>query len=164
MYLLGTLSPTGYCSPFDIAADGYTRSETVAVVYLQKAKNAKRIYATCPYIKLNCDGYKKEGITYPSILMQSTLLTEFYKECGIPMSCLDYVETHGTATKVGDPQELTAIYNSLCKNRKTPLMIGSVKSNIGHAEAASGLTQIAKVKYAVSGFNSLLQNLLLFFV
>ncbi|XP_012058768.1 PREDICTED: fatty acid synthase-like [Atta cephalotes] len=146
---MGTLSPTGYCSPFDIAADGYTRSETVAMVYLQKAKNAKRIYATCPYIKLNSDGYKKEGITYPSILMQSTLLTEFYKECGIPMSCLDYVETHGTATKIGDPQELSAIYNSLCKNRKTPLMIGSVKSNIGHAEAASGLTQIAKVKYAV---------------
>ncbi|KYQ49068.1 Fatty acid synthase [Trachymyrmex zeteki] len=141
----GILSPTGYCRPFDIAANGYTRSETVAVVYLQKAKNAKRIYATCPYIKLNSDGYTEEGITYPSMLMQSTLLMEFYKECGIPMSCLDYVEAHGTATKVGDPQELTAIYNVMCKNKKSPLMIGSVKSNVGHAEAASGLTQIAKV-------------------
>ncbi|XP_011704261.1 PREDICTED: fatty acid synthase-like, partial [Wasmannia auropunctata] len=77
--------------------------------------------------------------------MQSILLTEFYNECGIPTSCLDYVEAHGTATKVGDPPEINAISNVLCKNRETPLMIGSVKSNLGHAEAASGFDQIAKV-------------------
>ncbi|XP_018393255.1 PREDICTED: fatty acid synthase-like [Cyphomyrmex costatus] len=142
---LGILSPTGYCRPFDIAANGYTRSETIAVVYLQKAKNAKRIYAICPHIKLNSDGYKEEGITYPSSQMQYTLLKEFYEECKIPTSCLDYIEAHGTSTKVGDPQELAAIYNVMCKNRKTPLMIGSVKSNVGHAEAASGLTQVIKV-------------------
>lgn len=72
------------------------------------------------------------------------------------MSCLDYVEAHGTATKVGDPQELTAIYNVMCKNKKSPLMIGSVKSNVGHAEAASGLTQIAKVKYVYIQFPALI--------
>ncbi|XP_071578883.1 fatty acid synthase-like isoform X2 [Temnothorax nylanderi] len=142
---LGVLSPDGYCRPFDVAANGYSRSETMGVIYLQKAKNAKRIYAICPHIKTNNDGYKKEGITYPSLRMQSALLMEFYDECGIPTSCLDYIETHGTATKVGDPQEINAIYNVFCKNRKTPLMIGSVKSNLGHAEAASGFTQIAKV-------------------
>ncbi|XP_011704881.1 PREDICTED: fatty acid synthase-like [Wasmannia auropunctata] len=109
-------------------------------------KNAKRIYAICPHVKLNNDGYKEEGITYPSTFMQSTLLTEFYNEYGIPTSCLDYIEAHGTATKVGDPQEINAISNVLCKNRETSLMIGSVKSNLGHAECASGLTQIAKVK------------------
>ncbi|XP_071578880.1 fatty acid synthase-like isoform X1 [Temnothorax nylanderi] len=141
---LGVLSPDGYCRPFDVAANGYSRSETMGVIYLQKAKNAKRIYAICPHIKTNNDGYKKEGITYPSLRMQSALLMEFYDECGIPTSCLDYIETHGTATKVGDPQEINAIYNVFCKNRKTPLMIGSVKSNLGHAEAASGFTQIAK--------------------
>jgi len=59
---------------------------------------------------------------------------------------LDYIETHGTGTKVGDLQEVTAICNSLCKNRETPLMIGSVKSNLGHGEPASGFIQIAKVK------------------
>ncbi|XP_036142639.1 fatty acid synthase-like [Monomorium pharaonis] len=150
---LGVLSPNGYSRPFDSAANGFVRAETVAVIYLQKAKNAKRIYAICPHIKMNSDGYKQEGITFPSSFMQSTLLTEFYNECGIPTSCLDYIETHGTATKVGDPQEINAIQNVLCKNRETPLMIGSVKSNLGHAEAASGITQIAKVIIAFeSGF------------
>ncbi|XP_036142985.1 fatty acid synthase-like [Monomorium pharaonis] len=142
---LGVLSPNGYCRPFDSAANGFVRSETVAVIYLQKAKNAKRIYAICPHIKLNSDGYKPEGITYPSQLGQTNLLVEFYNECGIPTSCLDYIEAHGTGTKVGDPQEVGAIQNVLCKNRGTPLMIGSVKSNLGHTEPASGITQIAKV-------------------
>ena len=146
------MSSDGYCRPFDIAADGYSRSDTIAVAYLQKAKNAKRIYAICPYIKLNSDGYKKEGITYPSSLMQSTLLTEFYNECKIPISCLDYIEAHGTATKVGDLQEVKALHDVFCKNRKTPLMIGSVKSNLGHAEPASGFTQIVKIKQIVLSF------------
>ncbi|XP_071649609.1 fatty acid synthase-like [Temnothorax longispinosus] len=141
---LGALSPNGYCRPFDIAANGYSRSETIGVIYLQKAKNAKRIYAICPHIKTNNDGYKEEGITHPSMLVQSTLLTEFYDECRISTSCLDYIEAHGTGTKIGDPLEVNAISNALCKNRKTPLMIGSVKSNLGHTEAASGFTQIAK--------------------
>ncbi|XP_071640962.1 fatty acid synthase-like isoform X2 [Temnothorax longispinosus] len=141
---LGVLSPNGYCRPFDIAANGYSRSETIGVIYLQKAKNAKRIYAICPHIKTNNDGYKEEGIVHPSMLKQSTLLTEFYDECRISTSCLDYIEAHGTGTKIGDPLEINAIYNVLCKNRKTPLTIGSVKSNLGHAEAASGFTQIAK--------------------
>ncbi|KYN29957.1 Fatty acid synthase [Trachymyrmex cornetzi] len=143
---LGIVSPNGYCRPFDIAANGYSRSETIAVVYLQKAKNAKRIYAICPHVKLNSDGYKEEGITYPSSRMQHILLKEFYEECKIPTSCLDYVEAHGTATVAGDPPEINAIYNVLCKNRETPLMIGSVKSNLGHSEPASGFNQIAKVK------------------
>jgi len=140
------LSSDGYCKPFNIGTDGFSRSETAAAIYLQKAKHAKRIYAICPCIKINSDGYKEEGVTYPSMLMQSTLLTEVYNECGIPTSCLDYIEAHGTGTKVGDVQEVIAIDNVFCKNRETPLMIGSVKSNLGHAESASGMTQIAKVK------------------
>ncbi|XP_018360096.1 PREDICTED: LOW QUALITY PROTEIN: fatty acid synthase-like [Trachymyrmex cornetzi] len=142
---LGVLSLDGYCRPFDTTANGYSRSETISVVYLQKAKNAKRIYAICPHVKLNSDGYKEEGITYPSSQMQYTLLNEFYKECKIPTSCLDYVEAHGTGTVAGDPPEINAICNVFCKNRETPLMIGSVKSNLGHSEPASGFNQIAKV-------------------
>ncbi|XP_011706270.1 PREDICTED: fatty acid synthase-like [Wasmannia auropunctata] len=149
---IGVLSLIGYCRPFDAAANGYSRAETVSVVYLQKAQNAKRIYAICPHIKINSDGYKVEGITFPSSFVQSTLLTEFYNECGIPTSCLDYMEAHGTATKVGDPPEINAIFNVFCKDRETPLMIGSVKSNIGHAEPASGFGQIAKVKQITSVF------------
>ncbi|KAL6256231.1 hypothetical protein P5V15_012347 [Pogonomyrmex californicus] len=153
--LLGILSPNGCCRPFDVAANGYTRSETVAVIYLQKAKNAKRIYAICSHAKMNNDGYKAEGITFPSTTMQSILLEEFYNECKIPTSYLDYFEAHGTSTKVGDPAEINAIYNVICKNRKSPLMIGSVKSNLGHSEAASGFTQIAKIIIAFeTGFIS----------
>jgi len=58
---VGVLSPEGYCRPFDSNGNGYSHSETVAIVYLQKAKNAKRIYAICPHIKLNNDGYKEVG-------------------------------------------------------------------------------------------------------
>ncbi|KYN01673.1 PREDICTED: fatty acid synthase-like [Cyphomyrmex costatus] len=142
---LGVLSPDGYCKPFDKAANGYVRSETVGVAYLQKAKNAKRIYALCRNIKVNCDGYTEEGITHPSAQMQYDLLKQCYNECGIPISSLDYIEAHGTATSVGDPVEIQAIHNMFCKNRETPLMVGSVKSNLGHSEPASGFNQIAKV-------------------
>ncbi|XP_011636527.1 fatty acid synthase-like [Pogonomyrmex barbatus] len=142
---LGVLSFDDYCRPFDIAANGFVRSETVGVIYLQKAKNAKRIYATCSNIKINNNGYMEEGILFPSTFMLSTLYKEFYNECKISTSCLDYIETHGTATKANDPSEVNAIHNVLCKNRKSSLMIGSVKSNLGHPEPASGIVQIAKV-------------------
>jgi len=147
--ILGALSSDGYCRPFDSTASGYSRSETISVLYLQKAKNAKRIYATCKHIKVNSDGYKKEGITFPSEHNQSALLMECYKECDILPSYLDYIEAHGTATRAGDPTEIKAIHNVLCKERKTPLMIGSVKSNLGHAEPASAFTQIAKVGHII---------------
>jgi len=74
------------------------RSDTVAVMYLQKAKNARRVYATIIHGKTNCDGYKEEGITYPSFEMQKMLLEEFYEECGISPSELSYMEAHATGT------------------------------------------------------------------
>jgi len=121
------------------------RSETIGSAFLQKAKEAKRIYATVINAKINCDGYKEEGITFPSSKMQKTLLQELYNECDISPICLGYMEAHGTGTYVGDPEEINAIEQVLCKNRQTPLLIGSVKSNLGHSEAASGMCQIAKV-------------------
>lgn len=141
----GVLSPDGYCKPFDDNATGYMRSETIGVVYLQRAKTAKRIYATLVYAKTNCDGYKEQGITFPSSEMQRSLFEEFYSECGISPSSLAYIEAHGTGTKVGDPEEINAVQKIFCKDRNSPLLIGSVKSNLGHSEPASGLCQIAKV-------------------
>ena len=82
-------------------ANGYARSEAICVVYLQKAREAKRIYATVVHCKTNCDGYKEQGITYPSGEIQGVLLQDFYKECGIEPSSVDYIEAHGTGTKVG---------------------------------------------------------------
>lgn len=122
------------------------RSETIAVVFLQKAKNARRIYATYVYAKTNCDGFKQEGITYPSTKMQKHLLEEFYDDCSVTPEQLSYMEAHATGTLVGDPAEIHAIDQAICSKRTTPLLIGSVKSNLGHAEPASSLCQIAKVR------------------
>ncbi|XP_063218658.1 fatty acid synthase-like [Bacillus rossius redtenbacheri] len=145
---LGVLSMDGVCRSFDNKANGYARSEAIAVVYLQKAKDAKRIYCTVVHAKTNCDGYKDEGITYPSGLMQQKLLEDFYAECRVDPSTLGYIEAHGTGTKVGDPEELNAIDKVFCNGRSVPLPIGSVKSNIGHSEPASGLCSVAKVVIA----------------
>ncbi|XP_011503081.1 PREDICTED: fatty acid synthase [Ceratosolen solmsi marchali] len=142
---LGVLSPDGRCKSFDEAANGYARSEAICVVFLQKAKDAKRIYATFVHSKTNCDGYKEQGITFPSSVMQATLLKEFYEEIKIPPSTVEFVEAHGTGTSVGDPEELNAIDKIFCTNRKEPLYIGSIKSNLGHSEPASGLCSVAKV-------------------
>nr|QNL15122.1 fatty acid synthase 2 [Meteorus pulchricornis] len=142
---LGVLSPEGKCRCFDADANGYTRSETVSVAFLQRAKDAKRIYGTIVHAKTNCDGFKPQGITFPSSMMQAALLKEFYEECKVAPNSLTYVEAHGTGTKVGDPEELAAIDSIFCTDRKTPLRIGSIKSNLGHAEPASGMCSLAKV-------------------
>ncbi|XP_032678594.1 fatty acid synthase-like [Odontomachus brunneus] len=146
---LGVLSPNGFCRPFDVSANGYMSSEAIAVVYLQKARNAKRIYATLVYSKTNCDGFKEQGITFPSAEMQSLLFQQFYDECNVSPFSVAYIEAHGTGTKVGDPEEINAIEKVFCKNRHSPLLIGSSKSNTGHSEPASGLLQIFKVVIAM---------------
>ncbi|KDR18643.1 hypothetical protein L798_06624, partial [Zootermopsis nevadensis] len=146
---LGVLSPQGMCKSFDRDANGYTRSEAICVIFLQKAYNAKRVYATLVHAKTNCDGYKEQGITYPSGQMQKALLEEFYQECAINPTVLDFVEAHGTGTKVGDPEELNTLDQVFCKGRKAPLLIGSVKSNLGHSEPASGMCSIMKVLIAM---------------
>lgn len=94
--------------------------------------------------KVNCDGYKPEGIFYPAGHVQQRLLEEFYRELDLNPLAVSYVEAHGTATNVGDPEECEAIYQTFCKNRKEPLLVGSVKSSIGHSEPVSGLCSIVK--------------------
>lgn len=121
------------------------RSETIAIVFLQKTKNARRIYATFVYAKTNCDGFKQEGITYPSVSEQKNLLETFYDDCGIAPEKLSFMEAHGTGTLVGDPVEVNAIDQALCSKRTAPLLVGSVKSNLGHSEPSSGLCSVAKV-------------------
>uniref|UniRef100_A0A914ZHK0 Fatty acid synthase n=1 Tax=Parascaris univalens TaxID=6257 RepID=A0A914ZHK0_PARUN len=146
---LGMLSDKGSCRSFDASGDGYCRTEGVAAILLQRQSVARRIYATVVHAKSNTDGYKEQGITFPSGERQAALLEEVYREAGIDPNTVTYVETHGTGTKVGDPQEANAICQVFCQNRSSPLLIGSVKSNMGHAEPASGLCSIAKVLIAM---------------
>ncbi|KAJ8962425.1 hypothetical protein NQ317_010396 [Molorchus minor] len=110
----------------------------------------KRVYARVVHAKSSCDGHKERGITFPSKDCQVELLNEFYEECLIPKDDLSFVEAHGSGTFVGDPIEGTAIDEALAQNRKTPLVVGSVKSNIGHTEPVSGICAIVKVSCIIA--------------
>ncbi|XP_053376816.1 fatty acid synthase-like [Mercenaria mercenaria] len=145
---LGMLSPEGMCKSFDTEGNGYCRSEGIIAVYLQKEPRAKRIYCTLIHSKTNSDG-NKPGITFPSGDIQKKLLKEVYSEACIDPTQVSYVEAHGTGTKAGDPQEANALCDVFCKGRIGPLPIGSVKSNMGHTEPASGLVAVAKVIVAM---------------
>ena len=146
---LSMLSPDGACKAFDASGNGYVRSEAAVVIYLQKSRDARRVYATVVNSKVNTDGHKDQGITFPNGGMQNKLMKEVYSEAGINPAEVAYVEAHGTGTKVGDPQEVNSIAELFCKDRKSPLLLGSVKSNMGHSEPASGLCSIAKVLIAM---------------
>ncbi|XP_026499944.2 fatty acid synthase [Vanessa tameamea] len=146
---LSMLSPEGRCAAFDASGRGYVRSEAAVAVLLQRRGAARRVYATVRGARMNTDGSKVQGITFPSGDMQRQLATETFAEAGLRPQDVVYVEAHGTGTKVGDPQEVNAIAELFCKDRKGPLLLGSVKSNMGHSEPASGLCSIAKVIVAM---------------
>lgn len=146
---LNMLSPGGKCRSFDAEGDGYVRSEGVVAVLLQKSKIAKRIYAGVLNTGSNADGYKDEGITFPSQEMQISLFRRVQEEVGVKSTHLAFMEAHGSATKVGDRQEVGAIVEVFCKGRTSPLLIGALKSNMGHGEPASALSAVIKVLVAM---------------
>ncbi len=143
------LSEQGRCRAFDADGDGYVRSEGCAVFYLKPLDQAEndgdRIHAVIVNTAVNSDGRTK-GITMPSRNAQSALLRQVYAEAGIDVNDIDYIEAHGTGTAVGDPIEASAIGETLAKLRshKHVLPIGSVKTNIGHMETASGMAGLIK--------------------
>ncbi len=141
------LSPTGLSRPFSAKADGYVRSEGAVVLVLQRSAEAdslgRRVRGYVVGASVNSDG-RTTGISLPSLEGQKALLERFYAGAGISPDDLAFVEAHGTGTKVGDPIEATAIGHALGQKRSKPLPIGSIKSNIGHLEAASGLAGLLK--------------------
>lgn len=143
--LLQMLSPTGSSKFLDAKADGYAKTEACVSVILQRQDLARRSYAAIVHTKCNNDGFKVEGITYPSSQIQEELMTQAIIEAGVDPRQIVYVEAHGTGTPAGDPEEARAIAKVYCENRDEPLLIGSVKSNLGHAEGVSGLCSLAKV-------------------
>jgi len=146
----GMLSRDGRCRTFSENADGYVRAEGGGVVILKSLDRAleegDRILAVVEATGINCDG-RTPGITVPSGEAQAALLREVYSKACIDPSDLDYLEAHGTGTAVGDPIETWAIGEVLGKARpkNKPLLIGSVKSNLGHLEAASAVAGWTKV-------------------
>lgn len=146
---LGVLSQEGRCRTFDANASGYARSDAAVGVFLQRKEDAKRVYTEIVFSKVNNDGYKELGITRPSTTVQEGMLKEALESTKIHPDSIGYAETHGTATLVGDPIETKALDSVIASLKYNPLLIGSVKSNIGHTENASGLCSLVKVILAL---------------
>ena len=142
---LRILASDGVCRPFDKNASGFTRADTIAMVFLQKRKDTKRIYANVVYVNSNNDGFKQEGSSFPSRILQQQLFDECFFDLKMNPNSVGYVEAHSTGTYFGDAEEVAAIDGAFCKDRPKPLPIGSVKSNMGHAEASSAIASIAKL-------------------
>lgn len=142
------ISAGGRCKTFDATADGYVRSEGGGVLLLKSLSAALRdgdsIHALIRGSGVNADGGRKTGITIPSSEGQMELMRRVQNAANINPAMVDYVEAHGTGTAIGDPVETHAIGQVYGKGRSSPLPIGSVKTNLGHLEAASGMAGLMK--------------------
>lgn len=147
------LSPTGLCQAFSAKADGFVRAEGAVVLVLRKASYARMnrnpIHGIVLASDVNSDG-RTSGIALPNVQAQEALLRRIYSRKGIDLDRLAFVEAHGTGTPVGDPVEATAIGRSLGRERSSALPIGSIKTNIGHLEPASGLAGVLKALLALN--------------
>lgn len=153
---LGMLSPDGKSYAFDKRANGYGRGEGVATILIKRLSDALAandpIRAVIRETALNQDG-KTETITTPSGAAQETLMRECYQRAGLDPRGTQYFEAHGTGTQAGDPIEARAMAGVFCgvdedgaggRDEAHYLRIGSVKTNVGHTEAASGLAAVIK--------------------
>ncbi|KAM5469274.1 Type I Iterative PKS [Microsporum audouinii] len=151
----GFLSPNGKCFAFDERANGYGHGEGVATVIIKRLEDALMandpIRAIIRESVLNQDG-KTETLTSPSQKAQEALMRACYAKAGLEPFHTQYFEAHGTGTATGDPIEVGAIasvFQSHRRNETDALRIGSIKSNIGHTEATSGLASVIKVVLAM---------------
>jgi phthiocerol/phenolphthiocerol synthesis type-I polyketide synthase D len=145
----GVLAPGGRCKPFDAAADGIVRGEGCGVVVLKRLDDALRdghpILAVIRGTAVNSDG-GSAGMVAPNPAAQQALLRAALRDAGVDAGDVDYIEAHGTGTLLGDPIEAGALSAVLARHRPAdrPLLIGSVKSNLGHLEGAAGITGVIK--------------------
>ncbi|QDV67061.1 Phthiocerol synthesis polyketide synthase type I PpsC [Rosistilla carotiformis] len=143
------LSPDGQCFAFDARANGYVRGEGAGMVYIKPLRQAiadgDSVYAVIRGAVVNQDGHTS-SMTVPGVDGQSAMLRQAYQEAGLAPSRVAYMEAHGTGTSVGDPIELAALGSVLSQGRPVdqPCLLGSVKTNIGHLEAGSGIAGLIK--------------------
>ncbi|WP_067467117.1 beta-ketoacyl synthase N-terminal-like domain-containing protein [Nocardia amamiensis] len=152
---LGVLSPRGRSRTFDASADGYVRGEGGAVVVLkpltQALRDGDRVYCTLLGSATNNNG-KHRSMPASSADGQRQLLRRACARAGVDPMTIDYVEAHGTGTAIGDRAELSALAEVYGTGRApdAPLTVGSIKTNIGHTEAAAGMAGLVKVALALS--------------
>ncbi|MEH2121102.1 SDR family NAD(P)-dependent oxidoreductase [Nostoc sp.] len=151
----GTLSPDGHCRAFDAKAQGTTIGNGVGIVVLKRLSDALAdgdcIHAVIRGSAINNDGSGKVGYTAPSVNGQAEVIAEAMMLAGVEPETINYIEAHGTGTILGDPIEIAAlsqIFRS-SNNKKGFCAIGSVKTNIGHLDAASGIAGLIKTVLAL---------------
>ena len=141
------LSPDGRCAAFDATANGFVRGEGAGIVLLKRFSRAiadgDSIQGVILGSSINQDGHTN-GISLPSAEAQSRLVQDACRDAGVSPIEIGFVEAHGTGTAVGDPIEAHALAEALCKDRLTPLPIGSIKTNLGHLETAAGVAGLLK--------------------
>jgi acyl transferase domain-containing protein/NADPH:quinone reductase-like Zn-dependent oxidoreductase/acyl carrier protein len=145
----GMLSPSGRCRAFDAAGDGYVRAEGAGVVVLKPLPDALRdgdpVRAVLLATGANAAG-RTVGLSLPNAAAQTALLRRAMAEAGVAPERIGYFEAHGTGTAAGDPVEAAALGEAIGRHRRDapPLPVGSAKTNIGHAEPASGMAGLLK--------------------
>src|SRR6185295_3311561 len=148
------LSPDGRSCAFDASSNGYVRGEGVGMVALMRLSDARAaghpVLALIRGSAVNHDG-RSNGLTAPNGLAQQRVIREALADAGLEPGDVDYVEAHGTSTPLGDPIELGALGEVLARGRprEKPLWVGSVKTNLGHLEAAAGIAGLIKTVLAL---------------
>ena len=151
----GAMAADGRCKAFDARADGYVRSEGCGVVVLKRLTDARRdgnaVLAVIRGSAVGSDG-RSNGLMAPNPTAQEDLLRQVYRLAGVAPAQVDYVEAHGTGTPLGDRMEAGALA-AVCgpgRGPDRPLLIGSVKTNLGHLEAAAGVVGLIKTALSVA--------------
>ncbi|KAJ3496510.1 hypothetical protein NLG97_g2603 [Lecanicillium saksenae] len=144
------LSPSGQCKSFDTSADGYCRAEGCGVFVIKRLsaalKEGDRIHAVIKAIEINQSG-DTHPITHPHVPTQQALFEKLLRESKINPNEISVVEMHGTGTQAGDPNEVDSVRRVLCRDgtRQNSLHLTSIKANIGHSGAVSGISGLAKL-------------------
>ncbi len=146
-------SKDGHCKPFDKDSSGTISGDGAGIVVLKRLEDAlednDQIYAVIRSTYSNNDGNRKVGYTAPSVNGQYECIKGAHRVAGVDTSSITYIEAHGTATRLGDPIEVEALNKAFGYNTDNKCALGSVKSNLGHLDAAAGVTGLIKTALSI---------------